>query len=1280
MKIIKKLNILIVVCLLLVLSISVSYGYEARALSYGVTLYQSKTVNIDAIGEYKIYSSSESIRSYVGYHVNRGAIPTNDYSKTTSDNGEIYHYADSASGLSNTNGHFFSYITVSDNIVTASKNGYAQFEATAQFKSEIYSSFFIKKDALDKAYLSLVYGSSDTVEINYDEFVVEGEGTSSNNGIAVDTYQTVNVHLNKIENDTLMLHAYSNFVNGGSGYNIMYYRYPTIKVTSTDKTAPSVVVESSNTGWSNEAKKLTLTVTDAESGIMNLTVNGVALKPISITATTQSAVYEYEISTNGNYEITAVDNVGNTYTTSHVESGIDMEIPHATIVGNGVTHSQEYAFYIEESNAISPQRFYYTIDGSEPSKESNVAENENHVVFDEMGKYVIKVKGYDEAGNESETIEREVVYDDNDYILTVNVKNGNASEGGTYKYGDVVVIEHSGDEKTQLYSILINGEIYEEEVVQITITSSVVVDIIYRREVSVWLEKTEYVFDKIGIIPNYMTDAESVDLFNFQYEKDGATVLCYEVGSYLVTYNVDNSDYIGNGTLNFVVLPKKVEVAVQSQYEYNEIFEFEYDISDEIDYALTFTKNGEVVEPLLPSIYEYSFSTTDGNYELDCTGTFEIVKRKAKFEIEYPTVYGGQSVQLFVSCDVPVSYTVVLKYEGEIVSEIYNAGEYSYCIEIEENDLYEGKAENVFSVAKRDVIVTVENKNSVYGQEVCNLTYVVENLVDDISFNLVCNLENKVGSYPITIEKETYDNYNITYVDGLYMITPAPLSIVVKDGQYKYYGTEDVIEYEIDGLLFDDKIEGSLEREQGEDVGFYTITKGTLFADNYNITFEGATLSILPSQIVIKVDNAEKVYGEEDPVFTYKVLYGKLSFNDEVVLSRERGENCGKYTISATLNSNYVLIPILGTLVINKGEISVYAKDVETEYGTEVELIYTCDKDVDFYGELEREKGKDVGDYQIKLGSLRCDNYNINFIGATYTIKPKVITVTADDVEVIYGSSMPLTYTIAGSLVYDCLDGELEREEGENVGEYKILQGSLNHSNYVIEFVGATYKINPAPLTVEIESQTKIYGDCDDEFKYSVSGLIGFDETNVLLEREEGEDVGVYQISAISIDNANYYVKAQNCGKLEILKKSIDLTLLDKTVVYNGEIQSIDKIESDFEIEYEYFRYGVKVAEPKDAGEYEVKATFVGNENYHGATAMAKLVILKRIVPIVIEEKTFAYTGIAIYPKYVLGVDVPVLIEFENVDYAIEVGEYVYTIKTTEDNYLLEIKGVLIIE
>jgi hypothetical protein len=65
---------------------------------------------------------------------------------------------------------------------------------------------------------------------------------------------------------------------------------------------------------------------------------------------------------------------------------------------------------------------------------------------------------------------------------------------------------------------------------------------------------------------------------------------------------------------------------------------------------------------------------------------------------------------------------------------------------------------------------------------------------------------------------------------------------------------------------------------------------------------------------------------------------------------------------------------------------------------------------------------------------------------------------------------------------------------------------------------------------------------------------------------------------------------------------------------------------------------------------------------------------------IVIEEKAYKYTGVAIYPKYTLGVDIPVLVEFEGVEYAIDVGEYVYTVRTTEENYLLDIKGILIIE
>ena len=78
-------------------------------------------------------------------------------------------------------------------------------------------------------------------------------------------------------------------------------------------------------------------------------------------------------------------------------------------------------------------------------------------------------------------------------------------------------------------------------------------------------------------------------------------------------------------------------------------------------------------------------------------------------------------------------------------------------------------------------------------------------------------------------------------------------------------------------------------------------------------------------------------------------------------------------------------------------------------------------------------------------------------------IAPKPITVTAIAQTKMRGADDPaLTYTVEGLLGDAALTGELTREEGEALGDYQILQGTLAaDDNYVIEYVGANLTVEP---------------------------------------------------------------------------------------------------------------------------------------------------------------------------------------------------------------------------
>ncbi|MBE7089622.1 MAG: hypothetical protein E7362_02325 [Clostridiales bacterium] len=600
-----------------------------------------------------------------------------------------------------------------------------------------------------------------------------------------------------------------------------------------------------------------------------------------------------------------------------------------------------------------------------------------------------------------------------------------------------------------------------------------------------------------------------------------------------------------------------------------------------------------------------------------------------------------------------------------------------------------------FTIHPKTITVQANVGSKIYG-EVDNLTYTVEGLVgtDTLSGALVREAGENVGEYNILQGTLANGNYTIVYEGAIYTISPKAIDVYANATAKTYGEVDGEFTYTVDGLLGSDTLSGAPVRAQGEDVGEYDILIGTLNNDNYFITFHGEqAFTIYRRQVVVKANSATKTYGELDPeTLETKLLFGTLVNGDVVVVNRVAGENVGTYLINnfvivngdRDVSANYILITINGTLKINPKTLTVTANGFEKTYGDiDSELTYTVEGLVGsdtLSGNIVREAGENVGEYNILQGTLANSNYTIIFNGATVKINPKTLTVTANGFEKTYGDiDSELTYTVEGLVDSDTLSGNIVREVGENVGEYNILQGTLANSNYVINFTGAKVIINAKTINVSVDSKEKIYGEYDPEFTCNVSGALAVDTVNVTLAREAGENAGVYAITA-TISDDNYVLNLVKGGTLTIKKATVDFEVEAKTVIYNGEVQYIDPVASNLPITYEYYLFGAKVDEPINAGVYTVKAIFAGNENYQGVTKETTLTIEKKMVSIVVEAERFNYTGSAIVPEFTVAEDMHAVLMFTDVDMAVDPGSYHFTITAEDENWIVYYEGCLIID
>ena len=512
----------------------------------------------------------------------------------------------------------------------------------------------------------------------------------------------------------------------------------------------------------------------------------------------------------------------------------------------------------------------------------------------------------------------------------------------------------------------------------------------------------------------------------------------------------------------------------------------------------------------------------------------------------------------------------------------------------------------VLKITKRAITVSIEDKTSVYGEELLALTAKVTSgeLVGEEKLSEIVTLSKaagvNAGTYAISgavNNNAVAANYNVTIVgsngnEGVYTITKRAITVTVKNANSVYgENLADISSgYDLsEGSMAPgeslDFISLEIEKKAGEteirNAGTYSII-GKSLNGNYAVKFVGqdgkndyGVYTIAKREITVTIDNKTSVYGENEVALTASVT--------------------GAIKLAAWDSNLYSVIS------------------------------------------LKKAEGKNVGSYAIDL-TVANDNYSVTYNkNAVYTITARSVTVTVNDAASVYGnaeSQLTATANLAKgdeSKLYDIV--ELKRESGSMAGIYKItasVKDTQIAKNYVVKIVysgesNSVYEIKARPVTIKINS---VEVNSKDDFNAVVAkfgfavtegnivngdnlcvtykildGTTEWTKDNYMLVRR----TGVFELKGY-VSNPNYSVTVVD-GTLTMTKPKIKINKdLNKTVTYDGNVveffnykQDIDGLFDSTTADFfavEITKNGETVNEIVGAGVYTVKVRLVYSTSY----------------------------------------------------------------------------------
>ena len=510
-----------------------------------------------------------------------------------------------------------------------------------------------------------------------------------------------------------------------------------------------------------------------------------------------------------------------------------------------------------------------------------------------------------------------------------------------------------------------------------------------------------------------------------------------------------------------------------------------------------------------------------------------------------------------------------------------------------------------YNIAPKPLYININNEQRIYGDlNPSNFTYSIDGFVNGESESVLDNsiipqtsatITSSVGEYPITYSG-TARNYELIVTNGILTITKAPLIVQVENAEKVYGENNPTFKYKFINLRNNDTPEllTPLNFETAtkfSDVGVYPIKCSEGSLRNYELTeYLDGTLTIKKAPLTLAANDAERVYYENNPQFTFTLIGLRNNDNVTCLTTQPTFEceasltsDCGSYSITpfSAEAHNYDISYKTSVLTITPASLTVQAVDVAREYGEENPILkYAL---IGLRGNDDENKAlqeppvvtttatiaSNVGDYSIIANGGTSKNYTLSYRSGVLTITKAPLTVVAENTERIYGDNNPsFVRSYFGFKLSDSENNAFSvlpkiscsATKTSNVGEYPItITGGISKNYELTEYLDGTLTIKKAPLTLAANDAERVYYENNPQFTFTLIGLRNNDNVTCLTTQPTFEceasltsDCGSYSITPFSAEAHNYDISYKT-SVLTITPASLTVQAVDVAREYGEE-------------------------------------------------------------------------------------------------------------------------------